>query len=358
VGQCGNESGEQGVNSAAPPWEVVPGKTCDLNPLSLRQDLDRYPSVSRDDVGRAERLYGAHARRYVIQDNVLYARDCADNAIVGVSSFVEDMLVQLLKRVRVPDVDFVLNCSDYPQVRKSGPKEDAPVVSMCGSTNFNDIIVPTYTLALVVAGRRKGDLEAEKPWDERKNQMVWRGSDSNRDRFLFNKISNSPEFEATGLLDVGISKMVRVQHDPVIHGPVKPSMRERSFGDYKWIANVEGAVAAYRMPAVAALGSVIVKQDSHYMEHWYREFLPWTHYVPMKNNFSDVEEVLDWLQSHDAEAQKIGQAARQFALEHLTPEPVLCFWYVFLYEYAARMTYQPTILDDMVVVSTRRGRAN
>jgi len=142
--------------------------------------------------------------------------------------------------------------------------------------------------------------------------------------------------------------MVRVKHDPEKHGPLKESMPQRQFGDYKWIANVDGAVAAYRMPAVAALGSTIVMQGSHYLEHWYREFLPWQPYVPMANDFSDLAEILEWLQTHDDEAEKIGQASRRFAMDNLQPEHVQCFWYVFLYELAARLTYEPKVLEGMV----------
>ena len=126
------------------------------------------------------------------------------------------------------------------------------------------------------------------PWDERKSLLVWRGSDSNRDRFAFNKLSNAPE--SVDRTDVGISQMVRVLHDAVVHGPVKTSMPQQRFGADKWIANVDGAVAANRMPVVAALGSTIVKQESPSLEHWYREFLPLEHYVPMKHDFSDLME--------------------------------------------------------------------
>lgn len=72
--------------------------------------------------------------------------------------------------------------------------------------------------------------------------------------------------------------------------------------------------------------------------------------MPIKHDFSDLQDVLEWLKTHDKEARKIGEAGRAFALQHLKPEPVLCFWYVFLHEYAARMTYQPTILHNMVAV--------
>lgn len=344
---------QQCAATAAPPWEDVAltskyNYKCDLDPFSLRQDLDQYPAISSADVDRAEQLYGQHARRLIIKDNVLYARDGSKKAIVGVSAFVEDMLLLLLQRVKVPDCDFVLNCSDYPQVRRTD-KNDAPLVSMCGSTRHRDIIVPTYTLSHLVTGRTHPHVEAEKPWDERKDQMVWRGTDSNRDRFKFNLIANSPEFAATSLLDVGINKMVRVPHDPAVHGPVRPAIPQREFGEYKWIANVDGAVAAYRMPAVAALGSAVVMQESHYLEHWYRELVPYKHYVPMKKDFSDLEDVLDWLQTHDEEAKQIGATAREFALENLTAEPIQCFWYVFLYEYTARMTFEPVVLEGMEV---------
>jgi len=145
---AGDEA-ESCVVPAAPPWEEVALTNryiyqCDLDPLSLRADLNRYPSISLEDVHRAEELYGNHARRLVIKDNKLYGRDCAPKAIVGVSKFVEDMLLLILQRVKVPDVDFVLNCSDYPAVWKEGfrsSRADAPVVSMCGSTKHNDMYV-------------------------------------------------------------------------------------------------------------------------------------------------------------------------------------------------------------------------
>lgn len=93
------------------------------------------------------------------------------------------------------------------------------------------------------------------------------------------------------------------------------------------------------MPSVAALGSAIVMRESDCLEHWYRDFVPWVHYVPMAHDFSNLADVLEWLQAHDTEAEQIGKAGRQFVLDSL------CFWYVFLYEYAARLTYEPQVLE-------------
>lgn len=150
--------------SPPPPWFG----TCDRDPLSLRRvDLNRYPAIARADVDRAERLYGHHARRWVVRDNVLHARNGAADATVGVASFVEEMLVRhLLNAARVPDVDLVFNCADHPVVHSRSDEDDAPVVSMCGSTaGHRDILAPTYVLALAVLGRTRVDEAAAAPWE-------------------------------------------------------------------------------------------------------------------------------------------------------------------------------------------------
>lgn len=335
---------------ATPPWEESTFQprsnnpvTCNLDPFSLREDLRRYPTISREDVDRAESLYGKHARRVVIKDNVLYARTCHTGGIIAVGTWVENFIARILKLVKVPDCDFVLNASDYPQNRRQGhrTKEDAPLLSMCGSYNFRDIVIPTYKI--VQTNTRKVPDADPMPWEERKSQLLWRGSDSSRIRFKFNKKANEPEYK--GLTDVGIHQMIRIPHDEEKHGPVKPSVRD--YRGYKWVANIDGSVAAYRMPQLAAQGSAVVLHESEYYEHWYRDLVPYKHYVPMAGDFSNLTDVLEWLQTHDDEAKQIGSNLRQFALEHLSPASIKCFFYVFFYEYAARMTYEPTVLENM-----------
>jgi Glycosyl transferase family 90 len=342
-----------------PPW---PEKKCNWNATSLlsslRHDLnDRYPVITQNDVDRSERLYGAHARRYVILNGKLYGRDGAPGAIVGVAAFVEDMLVQLLQQLEashatIPNVDFVLNCADHPTVANDVVQNDAtldaPVISMCGSTDYRDIVVPTYTMALVATGRSYTHYAARRPWHERIEKLVWRGSDSNYDRFAFNILANSAKY--INDTDVGMSQMVRLPHDIRQHGPVRDYIPEGQFGDYKWIANIDGAVAAYRMPAVMALGSTVVLQESPYYEHWYRHLQPYVHYVPMAHDFSNLSDVLSWLKTHDNEAKRIGEAGRAFVLEHLQADSIQCYWYAFLHEYAARLTYTPTVLDGMTAI--------
>lgn len=70
---------------------------------------------------------------------------------------------------------------------------------------------------------------------------------------------------------------------------------------YKYQLNVDGTVAAYRFPYLLAGDSLVLKQESPYYEHFYSKLEPWTHYVPMNRDLSDVVEKVQWARDHDEE---------------------------------------------------------
>lgn len=70
---------------------------------------------------------------------------------------------------------------------------------------------------------------------------------------------------------------------------------------YKYQINVDGTVAAYRMPYLLAGDSVVLKQDSIYYEHFYKQLQPWVHYIPFKADLSDLLEKIQWAKDHDEE---------------------------------------------------------
>ena len=65
-------------------------------------------------------------------------------------------------------------------------------------------------------------------------------------------------------------------------------------------------MAAYRLPYLLAGGSLVLKQDSVYHEHFYHRLKPWVHYVPLKEDLSDVEEKVLWAVDND---DKVGLLA-------------------------------------------------
>ena len=74
---------------------------------------------------------------------------------------------------------------------------------------------------------------------------------------------------------------------------------------HKYQINIDGTVAAYRLPYLLVGDSVVLKQDSIYYEHFYNELQPWKHYIPVKSNLSDLLEKLKWAKDHDEEVRLV-----------------------------------------------------
>lgn len=70
---------------------------------------------------------------------------------------------------------------------------------------------------------------------------------------------------------------------------------------YKYQINIDGTVAAYRLPYLLAGDSVVLKQDSGYYEHFYNELRPWEHYIPVRADLGDLLEKIQWARDHDEE---------------------------------------------------------
>ena len=89
--------------------------------------------------------------------------------------------------------------------------------------------------------------------------------------------------------------------------------------------NLDGTVAAYRLPYLLAGSGVVFKADSPYYEHFYSSLRPWEHYIPVRADLADLTDKIQWARQHDQEALAISLKARQFAREHLLPHSVLCY---------------------------------
>lgn len=92
---------------------------------------------------------------------------------------------------------------------------------------------------------------------------------------------------------------------------------------HKWILDVDGFTRtwdafAWKMQS----GSVVLSTTSPWETFFTRLFEPWTHFVPVANDFSDLAEKLDWCHSHDDECRNIARRARQHAESVYRPEYV------------------------------------
>ncbi len=74
---------------------------------------------------------------------------------------------------------------------------------------------------------------------------------------------------------------------------------------HKYQLNIDGTVAAYRFPYLLAGGSLVLKQDSNYYEHFYKYLKPYEHYVPFKRDLRDLLEKIQWAKENDKEVRRV-----------------------------------------------------
>ena len=73
---------------------------------------------------------------------------------------------------------------------------------------------------------------------------------------------------------------------------------------------VDGNTCAWvRFPWQMISYSVPVKVESEKIEYFYSGLEPWVHYVPIKADYSDLLENIQWLKENDEKAKKIAENA-------------------------------------------------
>lgn len=70
-------------------------------------------------------------------------------------------------------------------------------------------------------------------------------------------------------------------------------------------------------------GSTLLNVADPHVEFFQSQLQPWVHYVPVAQDFSDLNARLQWLGDNQVEAQKIGEAGRDWALKHLQPHSLV-----------------------------------
>lgn len=96
--------------------------------------------------------------------------------------------------------------------------------------------------------------------------------------------------------------------------------------------------------------SLVLKQDSHYYEHFYVHLKAGTHYIPIKRDLSDLLDKIRWAQENDAKAQEVARAGQLAARALLQPSRLYCYYYSALLMYSQRQSGQPERHADMELV--------
>jgi hypothetical protein len=82
--------------------------------------------------------------------------------------------------------------------------------------------------------------------------------------------------------------------------------------NYKYILDIDGNACTWDATAWKLnSGSVIFKAKSPWKQWYYDEYLPWTHYIPIEDDFSDIQEKYQWCENHPLECEKMIMNCKQ-----------------------------------------------
>ncbi|XP_002135782.3 protein O-glucosyltransferase 2-like [Drosophila pseudoobscura] len=292
---------------------------------------------------------------YVVKQQQIW-RKCFGK-YTGFKMFMDATLSALARVVWLPEMEFYLNLGDWPLSRKGGQQRTSgpyPIFSWCGSDDSYDITLPTYDITestLENMGRVMLDMlsvqQTDIPWDNKEEIGFFRGRDSRRERLkLIDLARKFPD-----LINASITNFFFFRNEEQKYGPRVPHISFMEFFRYKYQLNIDGAVAAYRLPYLLAGGSLVFKQESPYYEHFYSKLLPYKHYVPIKRDLSDIIEKIRWAKDNDIRAKEIALTARKFVEENLLPQHIYCYHMTLFKEWSNRLISPVKVLPDMEKLS-------
>jgi hypothetical protein len=301
----------------------------------------------------------------------------------------------------VPDIEFFINRRDYPQMKVDGtepynhiwgskhhPLEShshdkyAPILSGSSTKMHADIPFPTYEdwaratyqktgLVFPNACREYPDIKPT-PWNMKIEKAVFRGATTGSGvTAATNQRLKALEmgYRHGDVLDVGITKWnlrPRKLEDSEYLQTIEPtfsrtvmesgkrnypkanrlSLQDQS--QYKYLLTLEGHVAAYRLSYELSSGSVILLAASQW-QMWYYPFMKaYEHYVPVKEDLSDLLSQIEWCKANDGKCARIANNARAFYNKYLGTEGILDFLQKEMWELSAR-TKPYTYLPDLTI---------
>lgn len=330
----------------------------DLQSFNASSSFDSWLKDAIDRFAQYPRSYSfCH---YQIKSNHLY-RKCYGE-YVDFSQFFDSIFLSILRKTQLPDTEFLVNLGDWPL--SSTSQSPIPIFSWCGSDDTYDIVLPTYEMTesvIEMQDRVSVDVLAlmgrqVKSWSEKQDKLFWRGRDSNLKRLILRTYSK----ENPDLIDAAITNFFFFRSDEEVakYGPRTPHVSFFDYGQYKYLANIDGTVAAYRLPFLLAINSLVVKQSSKYYEHFYHLIEPFKHFLPVKEDLSDVHVLLSRLTnssdpsfiSPKQQMQIIGET-RRFVNQYLLPHHIYCYYYRALTEYSKLVPGLSTPLNSEQIKS-------
>jgi hypothetical protein len=165
---------------------------------------------------------------------------------------------------------------------------------------------------------KKAEIDQNRvPYTQRKGHCIWRGNLTNgtADNFTGpHKMSMNPREYFKKLYQEG--RFSKVQYEDT----------ETSIADqiqYKMILDIDGWTSTWSATVWKLYsGSVLLRCKSKWTQWFHSKLEPWVHYVPVEDDFSDLNDKIEWCLHNEDNCIQITENAHRFVIEHLNWERV------------------------------------
>lgn len=157
-------------------------------------------------------------------------------------------------------------------------------------------------------------------WEDKISDVVWRGTsttglDKINNRRTFFKINNYYDKYNVGF--------VKYEHDfdTLDQRYYKNEMSIHEQLKYKYIICLEGNDVATSLKWSLMSNSVVI-MSKPVIESWLMEgsLKPYVHYIPLKDDFSDLDEIIEWCRNNDSKCKEISQNSTNFMKQFMNHE--------------------------------------
>ncbi|XP_041348590.1 protein O-glucosyltransferase 1-like [Gigantopelta aegis] len=321
---------------------------CSCHSSVIDEDLSvwehKEKGITRERFDQAKER-GVH---YQIVNHKLYREN--DCMFPFRCSGVEYFILEIIKKL--PDMELLINTRDWPQ--SPCHSKPLPVFSFSKVYSQNwDIMYPAWTFweggpavwPIYPTGLGRWDeqreiipREASKwPWEKKVSKAFFRGSRTSSERDPLILLSR----KEPDLVDAEYTKNQAWKSDAdTLHRPPAKEIKLEEHCKFKYLFNFRGVAASFRFKHLFLCDSLVFHVGDEWLEFFYPAMKPWVHYVPVKQDLTDVRELLIFAKENDDVVREIAKRGRQFIWNHLKMEDVFCYWEKLLKRYAKLLKFK------------------
>ena len=207
------------------------------------------------------------------------------NDIKNITNLINLMKYRIL--ITLGDSIFQNRIPFFTKAKKIGPDNPGVLLNLDMNRHWGNISVV-----------RHSDL----PWEEKKNVLIWRGAMSTGVRNKFSEFFTS------------------VNH-PNLNLNFREPMSIQDMLKYKYLLSLEGNDVASNLKWLMYSNSCVIMTVPTKMS-WFLEcrLIPYVHYVPVKDDLSDLISKVEWCMNNDSVCKQIGINGKKYLEKFLNPE--------------------------------------